>query len=553
MSDPNLNACSAVTTPIPTASAFTSGEPLSSLPAPLVDHTTQQDGFNLRSFVQIISRRRSWFGITFGLVFAGMGLITLRDWVFSPEYQGGFRLLVQDPLAEDSQSSNRLDELARGDASVNTPNLIEVLTSPMLLQPLAEKLNLPRNELINKVSISLSRDTDVLNVFLRWRNPEQGKVLVEALSREYLDYSLRQRQEKLTQGLRFLDAQAPGLQQRVSDLQQELALFRRKYTMLAPEEQSRALEASREALAAELRTLSQTEAELLGMQAMVQAGQLASPLTPRATDGQADAGSGASAQVRKEVSPLVDQLVDVENDLASAQASFRNDSPLVQSLLARRNRLRPLLQRRELQAINSALQVNLQQQAKVEQQSEVLADQFRRNPELIKNYEALQQRLAVSRENLGSYLASRENFRLEVAQRTVPWQVIAPPSFGVIPVKPDLPRNLMVGLLLGVFAGAAAAYLRDRLDHVYHSPIEVEKDLGLPLLASIPYLPATEDQSIFQMVDELDSGMRFALRESLRNFYQALKRLRASKTLRALAITSTIPSEGKSTSTALHV
>jgi polysaccharide biosynthesis transport protein len=62
-----------------------------------------------------------------------------RQRIFDPTYEGSFLLLVTDPLADDrDSSSSRLDELARSTPSVDLPNLIQVLTSPMLLQPLAE-------------------------------------------------------------------------------------------------------------------------------------------------------------------------------------------------------------------------------------------------------------------------------------------------------------------------------------------------------------------------------------------------------------------------------
>jgi capsular exopolysaccharide synthesis family protein len=212
--------------------------------------------------------------------------------------------------------------------------------------------------------------------------------------------------------------------------------------------------------------------------------------------------------------------------------------------------------------------VNLSQQVKVGEQIQDLGKVFNKNPALIKQYEALQQRLEIARENLGSYLESREQFRLEVAQRTAPWQMLSPPSFDAFPVEPDLKRNLLLSLFLASAAGVGVAFLRDRADYVFHSQSEVESQLSLPVLATIPYLPFSTEETIQQCVkdlgsegvneldservnDLLDSEQRFALRESLRNFYHSLKVLRAGKSLRIIAITSSAANEGKSTTTAL--
>lgn len=511
----------------------------------------EQDGLNLINLWRIVRRRSLWFGISFGLVFTTVGVLTVSEWLLKPQYRGGFRMLVSDPLAEDrTRDSSELAALARVNTSVNVPTLVDVLTSPMLLEPLAKQLGLPSGSLLGKVAISQSgAQSGVLNVNLIWDNPEKGTTVIQALANEYLAYSLRQRKEKLSQGVQFLDEQAPGLQQRVLQLQQELATFRRANTMLAPEEESRSLEASRAGLEAQLRSLTQTEAQLKGLLVMVQSGQLVSPFQGTSTPVSGETNPGAA--IKSSFSSLLSELVAVEGELAKVEATFRNETPLVRTLRARRDNLRPLLQQREQDAILSALKVNRVQQQKVQAQFESLGAEFRRNPELIKNYEALQQRLSVARENLGSYLKARETFRLEIAQSTVPWQVISPPQFAVIPVEPNLRNRLFQGLFLGLAAGTAVAYLRDRLDRVFHSSREVENVLSLPLLASVPFLPFGTDKPMAQLMKELEPEEQFGLRESLRSFYQSLRTLRANRTLRVVAITSSAAGEGKTTTTAL--
>jgi capsular exopolysaccharide synthesis family protein len=511
-----------------------------------------QNSLNPIKLWQIVRRRSLWFGVTFGLVFTTVGVVSLSQWILNPQYRGGFRLLVRDPFAEkQGQETSELAAVAQIDNTVNVPNLIEVLQSPMLLDPLAERLGLPKGSIRGGVSISRSRsDTDVLNVNLLWNNPKKGATLIEALSQEYLNYSQRQRREKLTQGLQFLDEQAPGLQKRVTQLQQELSTFRSANTMLAPEEQSRGLELSRANLASELRTLNQTEAQLQGLLAMVQSGSLVSPFQGTSTEISAG-NTTEAANIQNSFSPLLQELIDVEGELAKAESSYRSDSPIVRNLRARRDRLRPLLRRREQDAIVSALQVNIVQQQKVQSQIDNLGDEFRRNPDLIKRYEAIQQRLQVSRDNLGSYIKARETFRLEVAQSTVPWQLISPAQFGVVPVEPNLQSRLMLGLLLGLVAGAGAAYARDLLDNVFHTKKEVEDIISLPILGIVPYLPLNPEEPIQESIKELEPEERFALRESLRGFYQSLRTLRANRTLRVVALTSSSAGEGKSTTCSL--
>ena len=114
--------------------------------------------------------------------------------------------------------------------------------------------------------------------------------------------------------------------------------------------------------------------------------------------------------------------------------------------------------------------------------------QFLQQPGLIKEYQALQQRLEIAQQNLAGLVSAREKFQLEIAQTSVPWRVIAEPTMNSDPIKPSVPRNLAFGVILGLMTGAAAGLLRDRMDHVFHDAGEVKDDLGMPLLGHIPHV-----------------------------------------------------------------
>lgn len=247
----------------------------------------------------------------------------------------------------------------------------------------------------------------------------------------------------------------------------------------------------------------------------------------------------------------LEELYAVESALAVAQANFTDAAPQVRELKAKRDRLRPLLQRRLQAEIQADLSQNLSQQAEIERQLASLRNNFRATPTQIKQYDALQQQLDVARNNLSSYIQARENFRLQVAQRTVPWSVIAPARFSRTPAKPSLPTNLLLSLLLGTVGGVGIALLRDRLDPVLHDPKELAGAVPLPMLGMIPHLPLGEEATIVAALQSSRGSKRFELRESLRNLFANFRLLRADKTLRLVAITSATQGEGKSTTTAL--
>ena len=260
---------------------------------------------------------------------------------------------------------------------------------------------------------------------------------------------------------------------------------------------------------------------------------------------------------------LLQQLLKVETELAEARSRYTPTSSMVQGLEERLNQLRPLLRQNQLEAVDAALSLNAGRLATARTQQATLNRQFLQQPGLIKQYEALQQRLEIAKQNLAGLVTAREKFQLEIAQRTVPWRVIAEPTINPSPIKPSVPRNLALGTILGLVAGAAAGLLRDRIDHVFHHAGEVQDELGLPLLGHIPHVEffkgVREDKRF--LLKELDKSVtrgedpdtakqrryqRFFYQEAFRNLFTSIRFLNSDRPLRSIALTSSLPAEGKS-------
>jgi len=538
----------------------------------------QGQELNLGELLRALERRRRLaLAVMAVSLFTGAAL-TFWARAFYPTFQGSFKLLVSDPINSEGQGTASSDDgianvALQRSGRTNTSTLIEVLTSPLLLNPLEQKLGVEVGSVANRLTVAPSgggrqgATEGVLVVSLLWPNPKEGEQILWRMSQEYLSYSLRQRQEKLNQGLEFLDQQAPELQQRVNVLQNTLAAFRQANGFVEPQEEAGAILVQRQGMEAQLKGLQLEQARLEGREASVRSGRLessatAAPLAPASPGAQAEApaaGRGGDPQGAAGMrgaaggranTPLED-LFAVETALTEAEANYTDATPQVQELRAKRDRLRPMLQRRQLGEIQADLAQNLSQQQEIWRQLNQLAKGFAINPQQIKQYDALQQQLEVAKDNLSSYIKARESFRLQVAQRTKPWRILSPPQFAPRPVAPSVPRNLALSLALGTAAGLGLALLRDRLDHVFHSAGELKESLSIPVLGVVPYLPGRENQTISATIAGLDGGERFAIKESLHNIFANFRMLRADKDLRLVAITSSTQGEGKTTTTAM--
>ncbi len=518
--------------------------------------------------------------LTAGAIVVSTIVATLHQRTFSPVFQGSFDLLISDPVSKDNQNSfgnvggSIFEQLAQNRSRADLPTLIEVLRSPLLLDPVAKTFGLSGAEVADRLSIvpgggtRQSQAQGVLKIRITGTDATRDQKLLVAISQAYLRFSLNQRQQQLSEGLRFLNKQAPLLEQKTNQVQAQLARFREDNNLLQPTEEGVALKTQLASLEDQRAALKADRSRLLSVRRSIENGTLTAQGFQEAigTSGATTNSQREGLSVAGAGQALLEQLTKVEQQLAEAQARFTPSSTMVRGLQARRDSMIPLLRSNQLEAVAAALTLNANRLDSLDNQVARLTATFQRQPALIKQFEALQQRLTLAQENQLGFLKTRDNFQLELAQRSIPWRVISDPRVSPVPVKPSVSRNLAMGLLLGVAGGVAAGLLRDRFDHVFHNPNEVRDELKQPLLGHLPHVPifkGVREGRTF-LLAELDPSLapdnpettaeqrqaigyqRFFYQEAFRNLYTSLRFLNSERPLRSIAIVSSQPSEGKS-------
>ena len=168
-----------------------------------VNGDSSSDEIDLREIWRALLRRRRVVGITAAVVIGLSGVVTIYQRIFQPVYQGQFSLLISDPINSDSNQSrfsgnysgSAIEELARNTTRSDIPTLIELLLSPLVLSPVAEQLDLSIGEIQNAIEISPGGEKrkqaeGVLNVKVTGGNPDDDQILLELLSKTYLEVAL---------------------------------------------------------------------------------------------------------------------------------------------------------------------------------------------------------------------------------------------------------------------------------------------------------------------------------------------------------------------------
>ena len=512
-----------------------------------------------------ILRKKKWLFLTTGIVFFGSVIFTIHSRIFRPVFQGSFSLLIMDPMKSNNQNRNIYDSSSdlfqviannSDDYEINT--LISLLKSPLFIEPVANEFNLPVKLLQDNIIINQSSEikskvsAGILNVYLNYKNKKIGQKILERLSENYLKASLQQKQQRLTDGLSFLNRQAPEILKKKDELQTKLVAFREKYKLIQPTEEGFTIKDKQNEIENQLISLYAERDKLLDVKDEIKSGSI----TARGFKKEMNDGLSISDFDQG----LLQQLINVENELASAKSKYTNNSSIIKGLNLRLKQIQPILLKNQLEAVDTSLKLNQGSINSTKNLKKNLEEKFLEQPILIKKYQNLEQELQIANENLLSLVSARETFQLEMAQNEIPWKIISNPVMGEIPIKPDFQKNLATGILFGVIFGAIIAFIRDKQDHVFYYSEDVKKDLKLPMLGHLPHIDIFKDlrQEKVSILDLLnkdndedtdklkrDSYQRFFFQEAFRNLYTSIRFLDNSQGVKTILLSSSLPKEGK--------
>ncbi|MBL4798156.1 MAG: polysaccharide biosynthesis tyrosine autokinase, partial [Oleispira sp.] len=119
-----------------------------------------------------------------------------------------------------------------------------------------------------------------------------------------------------------------------------------------------------------------------------------------------------------------------------------------------------------------------------------------------------------------------------------------------IPVKPKKKLIVVLALIVSLMFGIALAFLLDALDSTIKNPEDVDHKLGVPLLGLLPLLgtenlktPTKTQSPVYSFVHGENEGFK----ESVRTLRTSLTLASLENPVQVLLFTSTVPGEGKTT------
>ncbi|MEA5467326.1 GumC family protein [Spirulina sp. 06S082] len=541
--------------------------------------TSQEDSLNLRQALSVLRRRWWLLLLVSAAVTSSMAFRILNE---VPIYKSSFRILVE-PIASDETFDRFSQRLVGQSASeLDYETQIEVLSSPKVINPIVETIRerypeLDYNGVAGGLSIGRLEYTKILEISYQDVDPEKIKFILDTVSAGFIEYSQIEQKTGKQKGLEFVQKQLPLLEAQVSDLQQKVQQFRQQHNLLDPEVQGQRVadrlnqvRVSKQETSAELKASASLQQKLQG--------QLNIELDRAIT------ATALSEAPRYQ--SLLNQLQKIETDLAIESTRFTPTSPQIQVLRDRRDKILPLIRQEAIAVLGkegaseniaslntspNSIRLKLTQELiEATNQKQVLAvreaalalaenqtrGEMQKFALLSRQYTDLQRALDVATEALKRFLSVKEDLEIESAQRTISWEELNSAELPVYPIAPNVSRGLMLGVVAGLLAGSGAALIAEKLDVRFHSPEDLKDNVGLPILGIIPYRKDFKERKASEKAAPLPS---FDRRYRASPFLEAFRSLNANlsfftpdKPLQVLVVSSSVPLEGKST-TSVHL
>jgi polysaccharide chain length determinant protein (PEP-CTERM system associated) len=480
------------------------------------------DHFEIKSYLDVLRRRKYWIIIPFLAVFlAGMGYL-----LHAPKlYEGKTLVLVQSQSVPKDYVRSVVAEGVEERLTTITQevksrtNLEAIARECGLCGPAGETdgsmtLDELIDELRKRITVTIGTGEDrgrksgkapgspegaaVFTISFLGEDPEKVVQVTNALAYKYISENVEFRETQVKGTTVFLSDELESIRERLMHREGELKAYRERYMGGLPEQlnanltmlqrfQSRAEQLGRDLSELENRKLlvqqNIEEMRKVGQTAVVFTGRnwevkdlpyLRSELITlesRYTRNHPDV-----LRLKKVIETL--ELMDSEK-AASSSAKTAGLSKEEQALVQQLNGIdleigRARTEMRQTQAEISVYQRRIEDTPKMEQELSSIQRDYNNQKDL---YDSLLER------KMEADIA----LNMETKQKGEQFRILDPAKLPTSPVEPNVKKILLMVLALGIGLGGGLAYFRETMDTSFKTPEEAEKELDMQILVSTPF------------------------------------------------------------------
>ncbi|QKK02963.1 MAG: polysaccharide biosynthesis tyrosine autokinase [Pseudomonadota bacterium] len=358
------------------------------------------------------------------------------------------------------------------------------------------------NALRSRIEIQPVRDSRLANVSITAFDPAVAERLTNALVDHYIRMSMERRYEAGSEARQFLEGQLEDMRIALERSDQALMDFARENNVADLDQR---LEMARAAISRFSDRRNEIDSELVELTSwreMIEAGQVDHIDPVVNSDAIAD---------------LNQRLVDARSEYAGLSERFQESYPAVQEVQNRIDRLQSEIEAEKQRIADNVIgrfeNLTAQSKALEEAMRQREASMMTLNEQAVQ-YNILRREFQTNRELYDGLLQRMKEIGVAAGVQESSISVIEPAVAAVAPFKPNIPRNLALALVLGVFGGVGLALLLEFLDSSIRRVEDIERLVDRPVLGMVPLVKIR--------IKESDSAQKARDRERAVSHYSAV-------------------------------
>jgi succinoglycan biosynthesis transport protein ExoP len=531
-----------------------------------------QDSVNVQQYWQILRRRWLPATLIMGSVF---GLTTSLTLLQKPVYEGQGKLLFN--------KTNRVSSLTALSEKAGEMSGLTQLSNPLdteaeivRSEPLAHKTiaalqlkdkqgdPLSVEQFLKNLKVKGVRGTDVLELSYRSVDAKEASDVVNFLIQAYLENDIRNNRAEAIAAREFITKQLPEVEARVSQAELMLRRFKEKNGVIALEEEAKVAVAGLKDLAGDM-----TKARAEFADANSRAVTLQRQLGLNAPQAVALTALSQSNSVQR----VLTEYREVQDKLVVERTRFQENHPAIVDLKVKEEALRSQLNKRITQTLGAPQAVpdqNMEMGAlrqtltadllKVQAERQglgdrvtVLANAFATNqqradmlPRLEQQQRELDRQVGVAQATYEQLLKRLQEVQVIENQNIGNARIVSAATVPDKPVSPRILLNLLVGGFAGIALGLMSALLLETIDKSVKTVEEAKRFLAYPLLGTIPQLAQKPGKDIEGSLLPVRDNPYSPASAAFEMLETTLGFTMTDKALNVIAVTSALPTEGKS-------
>jgi len=475
-------------------------------------------------------------------------------------YQTQYKILASDAVARKTVERLGLvshPRFAAGDAAPSLYGRLRALLPGTIAKIPTDPVDVAATRLLAGLEISPVRNSHLVRVSWVSPDPMLSAEIANSVLDSYIGFSLEAGYKTSDQASEFLVDQVAGLKREISELEAKLQGYGESKRIVSADDEGNITMKALSDIAAK-RTQART---VLAAKEATYHAVMATP-----------AAALPEVQRSELISRLKQEYATYEAEYSEKSKLFKDEWPGMQQLRSKMEQARTSLDV-EIEEIGANVRRAAEgeyRQAVLEVRglSQLLDDQQGAAQTLKRDaveFKSLQSDVQKRRETLNALMTRQNEITLTTRLKDLDAtssniRVVDRARPATAPFRPNKKLNLALGLIFGLGLGVAAALFLDSIDNTIASPAEIDRLVGLPVLAVVPHYGATNGRSgrrqepaLAETVDLVAHRDRSApTSEAYRELRTAILLSNPGHPPRQIMVTSALPEEGKS-STALNL